>query len=318
MSNNVSESAAAESLGSFGNSLMELRLESTCLEAYVSEALSQIKSLRSRLSDAENGLALEYHRFCEQGNELETLREALRREGNRRREIAEILKRAEEAEAALEIERKRVNRQGRLNKELQSRLDNVQRNMASAERERDRLRQELEAARRTANRSTRISARRKEPQDAPEAGRNQHDVSSQQMRQPPGQAPQLAGAKLRTGTGLLAELEEERRALEVELEQARRQAATLANILATERNRFAHAKDVWTKERKKWKCTSTDSIGGTTASALATENVCDRKATVDDELRSPDVVVDTVLAQFARFRGDSEPQMTTRGYAPRN
>ena len=310
MSTDNQDSAAAEYFDGIQKTMMELRLESTSLEAYVSEALSQVKAMRARLAETEQETVLECRRVSEQEKELEKLREALRREEGRRQEVEQKLKRGEEAQSALETEQRRTCRQEQLNKELRSCLDDSQRDMESVKSERVKLREKLDAFRRGATRSVALPAELTSVRNDVVEGGCQRGTNSRRLLQPPGQQEHAVGEKPSFDASAVAELEEERSALEAELEQTRCRTAELANALATERNRFSEAKNAWAKESNLRLRTSPRPIVSATAGKAVIDHV--QKNNGKDGRRDSDIVVDCVLAQFAQLRNNSGLRQVSR------
>lgn len=276
-----------DSLPTVKEAVYDLRSECADFESFVLDTLGQLETMRADLMERRNDLEAERQRLTQEEAELkQRLADAENGQtgdADIDDQIDRLQSKLDEANAALERERERAEQGGLQERELGDHINQLEQTRAELEAERDQARREREE----------LDSVREELDEA----RNELD--------------HLRGQSQHLDQGQFAEMEEERLALEAELEQARHRAAELANTIAEQKKQLAEERNGWSEELKQLRglLESRAILQAAPPNPPHTEHSPESgvaaQAPSSAGMASADPVVGSVMAQFAQLQKDA-------------
>ena len=309
---------AVDSFETVKTAMSELRTECAGFESFVVGMLDLLEEMRVELAESEGCLEVERQGIEEQHGELEQMREDICRTQTNQldfnNEIEDLREKLMDSQAALESEHRRAAANEREKDDVRDRLDELEKEQDRLRKERNELRTERDATiadlENASNAVAQIEAYGRQLNDTRkelESVRTELSHAYEKLDRTHDSSQQL-------GDQQFAEYEEEREALEAELELARRRAAELSNAIAEQRKQLKEERNGWSDELRQLRALlETRSAYVPEREPLSTKvTAAVDQPDVVGTAASSDPVVGSVLAQFAQLQKDAAARRAKR------
>lgn len=296
-------------------STAQLRSECEGFQGFVADTLEQLEVMRGKLAEREGWVQAEYERIDEQREAVTRLRDDFDRSQGDSSElektILDLRQELGETKEALEAQCQHADRCEAENNESHDRLTSLQQELEASEAERGHLKAACEQLKAERGADTQDSegfadvvSKLDETQQRLDEARQELDATRIQLSDAREEQERNRVSGPAGEPAVMRELEEEREALEAELEQARHRAAELANAVAEQKQQFVDERTGWTAELGALRALKDmHAPVSITASASKATSESDQVASPSPAgIGSSDPVVGSVLAQFAKLQ----------------
>jgi chromosome segregation ATPase len=306
MSEDIPQPPTADRLTIAKNTMAELRTECVEFEQFVVTMLDQLEGMRFELADRETGLQAKRQRLEDQYAEFERRRDEFERSRGEQTEFSAELVQArdqlKDTQESMLRERNRADQNEQQNKAFCTRI-------GALEEERLELMGRLDTTVEELRKLESVAGQLEESQRQLNSAKEELTVLKTDLEKGHEGATPLDQQRL-------FELEQERDALEDELERARRRAAELSDTIAEQQRQLASERNGWSDELKQLRTLlETRSVPPSLAEGLVTPQMASARAVAgaaDGQGANSDPVVGSVLAQFAQLKRDAAIRRTKK------
>ena len=303
------ETTAVDRFDGLKKSTAQLRSECASFQGFVVDTLDQLEQMRVKLAEREGRVQFEYKRLDEQREAVTRLRDHLDQSrddsSDLEKTILELRAELDETKEALDAQRQHAERNERENRESCELLETLRHDLEVSESQRQQLSAERDKGRQDSEGYAEAISQLEETRQQLEETRQELDATRTQWSEARKELKQARDSSYAVEPERFKELEEERAALEAELEQARHRAAELANAVAKQKQQLAEERTGWTDELNELR--SLKDMHAPVSIAASASPSAPEPASKSSRagIGSSDPVVGSVLAQFAQLQKDA-------------